>query len=424
MLVALRFTAHWTRFFASSSEALRFFLRIGALEFHGVAVDGLVFFSVGGVCLRAAGDRGSARAQTRFSESSSLRVLQKARTARYYIIHRRLNDPEVSAAEEAESTVVPAEYWEGLEVGERRGWSVANTFYAPADEKEVLPLVQRLTGKRIGQAICLFREQQDGGRGRFGMVPGRSCAGYIGVLYVLALENRPSLGFDGGSLGFDLCVSHRVLQDKVMAGDAAIDTLRIRTRVTVGTPCGVAGGLDKGLWGVAFFAARYPQARGIEGFPTGGDCPWPGALQLGAKCFLKTRGRRDGDAKNNFFAANAQCRSLAAAVGFDHDDASLAAIQNDMEFNLAGVSCGCCGYRCCFYCGCVAEKAKRWLQSYVDTISFAGRCILPHIPGPLEFGAAQNAVFRGECTQVVCREGSVALLVAARFNLSGALGFS
>ncbi|CDI87078.1 cysteine repeat modular protein, putative [Eimeria praecox] len=243
------------------------------------------------------------------------------------------NSADASSGGQAESAIVPGEYWEGLGGGEKRRWAVSSTFYAPADEQEVLPLVQRLTGSSTGQAICLFREQQeqDGARGRFGMVPGRSCAGSIGVLYVLALEARPPPGFDGASQGFDLCVAHRVFKDEVMAEDSAVEVLRLRTRVTVGTPCGVARGLDKGLWEATFYAARYPQARGVEGFPTGGDCPWRGALQLGAKCFLKTRERRDND---NFFSANAHCRNLAEAVGFDHDDASLAVIESDRELNL------------------------------------------------------------------------------------------
>ncbi|CDJ32637.1 cysteine repeat modular protein, putative [Eimeria mitis] len=238
-------------------------------------------------------DLGSLRAQTRLSDSLALAALGKARLERYYIIHRRLINEEASSGHHEESTIVPGEYWEGLEAGEKRGWVVTNTFYAPADEQEVLPLVQRLTGRSTGEAICLFREpheheHQDGLKARFGMLPGRSCTGSIGVLYVLALESHPPSGVLGASLGFDLCVSHRVLREEVVAEDTAVEELRLRTRVTIGTPCGVVQGLEKGLWDAGFYAARYPQARGVEGLPTGGECPWKGALQLGTKCFLTT----------------------------------------------------------------------------------------------------------------------------------------
>lgn len=277
------------------------------------------------------------RAQTRFPESEVLHLLSKSGLMRFHVITRKVasSGERGTFQELAESVIVPGSYWDSLAVGKRVDWSVTSTFYSPSDETAASQLAQILTGESTTQAICIFRYMETG-RERFGMVPGRTCRDSIGVLFVLAVKAHPPADFDGASQGFDLCVSRRIFQgERVPVEGSTIEPLQVKTRVTIGTPCGVARGLDKGLWEVAFYAARYPQARGIDGLPTSSDCPWRGSLQLGSKCFLKTDERVSS--RWDFFSANEECRHLADGLGFNENDASLALIENDTELKLAGV---------------------------------------------------------------------------------------
>ncbi|OEH75896.1 cysteine repeat modular [Cyclospora cayetanensis] len=262
---------------------------------------------------RPESSRVAARAQATFPESAALMALSKVPVSRFYIISRR--QVSGSAAEDAgplmESAIVPGDYWNALEDGERADWLVTTTFVAPTEVTALEPLQEALTGRREGKAICLFRVA-DVERVRFGMIPGDNCRGFIGVLYVAALEADPAPGFDAASRGFDLCVARRVFQRKVMLDGSSVEALQLRTRVTVGSPCGVESGMDKGFWEVAFYALRYPQARGVEGQPPGGECPWKGSIQLSNKCFLRLKTERDMH-QWDFFSANAVCRAFTVA---------------------------------------------------------------------------------------------------------------
>lgn len=254
---------------------------------------------------------------------------------RFHVITRKLTGSGSDSGHLAESTIVPGAYWDSMSAGERLEWTVTNTFFAPADDSEVAPFLQKLTGAATGQAICLFKVM-DAEKGRFGMVPGRTCTGSIGVLFVAALEEHRTADFNASPGGFDLCVARRGFQGKLVVDDLIVEPLQLKTRVTIGSPCGLSSGIESGMWEVAFYALRYPQARGIGGIPPGGECPWQGSFQLNSKCFL--RPKPSGAHKLDFFSAHAACRGLAEGTGYAPEDASLAIIDNDLELKFVGVS--------------------------------------------------------------------------------------
>ncbi|KAL8449815.1 hypothetical protein Emed_002778 [Eimeria media] len=271
------------------------------------------------------------KAQTDFPSSVAVAALKKARLIRFHVISRKL---QRDSGQLAESAIVPGDYWNSLSASERVDWTVTNVFYAPSDDSELSPLLQKVYGLSAGQAICLFKKEEIGGE-RFGMIPGRSCSNSIGVLFVAALVEYPKPDFDAEANGFDLCVARRAFQGRRVEGEVIVNPLQLKTRVTMGSPCGVSSGFDDGMWEVAFYASLYPQARGVDGIPSGGDCPWKASFQLNSKCFLKPR-TDEAAFHLDFFSANEACRGLAEGSGFAAEAAGLASIESDRELNFLG----------------------------------------------------------------------------------------
>ncbi|KAL8431142.1 hypothetical protein ACSSS7_005460 [Eimeria intestinalis] len=285
------------------------------------------------------------KAQTDFSSSTAVAALKKARLSRFHVISRQLRR---DSGQMAESAIVPGEYWSSLSASERVGWTVTHVFFAPSDDSELGPLLQKVYGSSVGQAICLFRKEEIEGK-RFGMIPGRSCPNSIGVLFVAALVEYPKPEFDAEASGFDLCVARRAFQGRRVEGEVIVNPLQVKTRVTMGGPCGVSSGFDDSMWEVAFYASLYPQARGIEGMPSGGDCPWKGSFQLNSKCFLKPE-TDEAAFHLDFFSANEACRRLAEGSGFAAEAAGLAYIESDRELNFIG--------------GLLPEGGEAWVGLY------------------------------------------------------------
>ncbi|KAL8271945.1 hypothetical protein Esti_004069 [Eimeria stiedai] len=271
------------------------------------------------------------RAQTDFSSSVAVTALKNARMTRFHVISRKLRR---DSGQKAESVIVPGEYWSSLSASERVDWTVTNVFFAPSDDSELRALMQKVYDSSPGQAICLFRREEIEGE-RFGMIPGRSCPNSIGVLFVAALVEYPKPDFDAEASGFDLCVARRAFQGRRVEGEVIVNPLQLRTRVTIGSPCGVASGFDDSMWEVVFYASLYPQARGIEGIPSGGDCPWKGSFQLNSKCFLRPK-TDDASFHLDFFSANEACRGLAEGSGLAAEAAGLASIGSDRELKFIG----------------------------------------------------------------------------------------
>ncbi|KAL8440015.1 hypothetical protein Efla_004931 [Eimeria flavescens] len=273
----------------------------------------------------------SPKAQKDFSSSSALKALKEATLRQFNVITRKVRR---ESAHLAESTIVPADYWSSLGAAERTNWTVTKTFFAPTDESKIGPLLQQVYGLTAGKAICLFRRKEAEGE-RFGMIPGNSCLDSIGVLLVVALAEHPVADFDAESNGFDLCVARRAFQGRLVEDEVVVSPLELKTRVTIGTPCGFRSKSDDSMWEVAFYASLYPQANGIDGLPSGGDCPWKGSFQLNSKCFFKAKSEAAG-VSLDFFSANAACRELTEGTGFPAENASLATIDNDRELKFAG----------------------------------------------------------------------------------------
>lgn len=260
----------------------------------------------------------------------------------FHIITRKLARWEDDLGQQnfGESSIVPASYWDSsMRADEKERWVILSSFLAPANDAAAAPLHKLLSsdGSSSSPSICLFKEGEHESE-RFGMILGKECSGAIGVLHVLAVEEHPHHYFDPLSQGFDLCVARRISQIPAKAENGhALEVLRFATRVAIGSPCGLPSRWGKGSWEVAFYALRYPQARGVEGLQTSGECPWEGSIQFNSKCFLQLGGNTSAQ-KLHFFDANAACRGHAEGMGYATEDTSLAIIDNDVELKLLGVS--------------------------------------------------------------------------------------